>query len=180
MEQVLVDVRDSIHRFLFEAKKCARKQCGFAGMLTAFSVILGVSEAVSGRRGNDALLKWFVSQMDDQGSWILLPESEVFSVAVVGEKLAEIRDSLAHQFSLPFDVFLVNNRRKAQKASRHKRSAYIISTREFIDIVRETVDKIIEASPDVVFDSNPRGIDRGAASRQVATTGAPPLSGSST
>lgn len=181
MPQVLADVRKSVHRFLVEAKKCARKQCGFASMLTAFPVILGVSEAVNGRAPNDTLFKWFVSRMDDQDSWIVLPESATFSETAVGQKLADVRDSLAHQFSLPSDVALVNDRRKARKAHMLRRHAYIISTREFVDAVRNTVGRIIEANPNTAFDpKSPRDISRGAADRRVLVAGVPPVSGSST
>jgi hypothetical protein len=179
MKQTLADAEDSINRFISEARMCAERECGFAAMLTAFPVILGVSEAVSREKTNDALFKWFVSQMDDRDSWILLPESVTFEEADVGEKLSDIRDSLAHQFSLPLDVTMVNGIAEVKDVSGRDSDKYFVGTREFVDAVRRTVGKIVESHPDAVLDPHPRGVDRGAANRVLLPGGEPSTSGSS-
>jgi hypothetical protein len=178
MKQTLADVEASINRFISEARMCAEGQCGFAAMLTAFPVILGVSEAVSGKQTNDALFKWFMSQMDDRDSWILLPESVTFEEADVGEKLSHIRDSLAHQFSLPLDVVMVNSIAEVKDMPGRDSDKYFVGTREFVDAIQRTVGKIVESHPDAVLDPHPRDV-RGAASRVPLTGDARSTSGSS-
>jgi len=179
MMQVLTDAKDSIDRFLLEAKMCAQKEYGFASMLTTFSVILGVSEAASEQTRNDDLFQWFVSQMDDRDSWLVVPDSETFTESGVGKKLAQIRNSLSHQFSLPSDVMLVNSIAEARIASGQKPDRYYISTQEFVGAVKSAVHRIVECYPKATFDSDQKGIDRRMANRVVASTGAPHSPGSS-
>ena len=152
MGQKLADAKESIDRFLYEARKCAESEYGFAAMLVVFSVILGVSEAVSRKRRNDDLFEWFVSQMSDKESWILLPEFEKFEEDTIGEKLSDIRNALAHQFSLPVDVVMVNSISEVRWVSKREDHRYYIGTREFVEAVRRTVDKIVKSHPSVVLD----------------------------
>lgn len=179
MAQLLADTKHSIDRFLDEAKTCAEKECGFAAMLTAFSVILGVAEAVKGPVGAEVLLEWFVSQMDDATSWLVLPDSLSFTEAGIGKKLKETRHSLSHQFSLPSDVVLVNSIVQVRGRRERNPGKYFIGTQEFAAAVRSTVDKIVESSGGAAFDPDPRGTTRGVADRVRPVAGSPEESGMS-
>lgn len=166
MSQRLSDVRSSIDRFVYEAEKCAKKEYGFAALLTIFPVILAVSEAIKPGRDNKDLVRNLLAQMDDKTSWVILPRSaSKLSDYDLAKKLTEIRDSLAHQLSLPSDVVLANNRSEARGIAEEHPQMYILSTIEFISAVRQTVQELIEAHPSAILDSHPRVEPRGAADR---------------
>jgi hypothetical protein len=171
MSLALAETKSCIDRFLLEAEKCAEQEYGFAAMLTVFSVILGVAEAVINRSRNEELFRWFVSQMGDRSSWIVIPDSSSPTAIEIGKKLAQTRDSLSHQFSLPVDLELVNSIQQVELEPDPPK--YYIGTKEFVDAVISTIDKIVQSNGDVEFDSNQRGINRGVANRVVRTGGSP-------
>ena len=147
--------QDSIKRFILEARESARgreqQRFGFAAMLTVFPVILAVSEAVNGRQSNKELIIAFVHQMIDKTSWLLAPRSNL-SDDDIGTKLAEVRDSLAHQLSLTPEILLDNTNEEAEEISEIYRDKYIISTKEFIDAAEGTVCRVSKTHPDVPWD----------------------------
>jgi hypothetical protein len=172
MRKNLADVRSSIDRFILEAEQSAGEELGFAAMLTVFPVILAVSEAVNRVKGNEKLLRQFVHEMLDKTSWLITPVVGP-SDDIIAKKLAEVRDSLAHQLSLPLDVRLVNTNSDAKQDSKNNPDKYIISTTGFISVVKQTINKIIASNPTMDFDPKPR-IPRGSALRFVSS-----ISGSS-
>lgn len=162
MRQTLADISDGLHRFLLEAEKCAEQEYGFAAMLTVFPVMLGIAEAMQGPTSNASLLTWFVSRMDGVGSWMLSPTGTEASPNVVGEKLADIRDSLAHQFSLPSDVVMANCLNDAQQIAEKSPEVYVLATRDIVREVGRTAHRIVEENPRRRFDPHKRqrGVNR--------------------
>ena len=180
MPQTLDGAKDSIARFFIEAKGCVEGEFGFSAMLTAFSVMLGVSEAVYGNYGIASLIKWFFSQMNDKTSWLILPtQVSAQNQNEIGKKLADLRNGLAHEFSMPSDVLLAKNVQSAAEKKDHHLDKYIIAINEFLDAVSRTVDGIVKSNPGAVLDANPRGVDRATGLRLEEGTGSTPLSGSS-
>ena len=111
----LINAQESIQRFIFEARKCAEQELGFAALLTVFPIILAVLEAVvrAKRRIQESkhipekdVLSVFMPSIHDRRSWLFTPNS--LSDTDLATKLIDIRDSLVHQISLPPDVFLTN------------------------------------------------------------------------
>ncbi|MFQ5811620.1 MAG: hypothetical protein ACE5I2_00270 [Anaerolineae bacterium] len=154
--RTLSDAQRSIERFICEARECAKQELGFAAMSTVFPVILAVSEAVNpSLEKNKNLLGAFVSRMVDKTSWLVAPMTNL-SNDDIATKLADVRDSLAHQLSLPDDVYLTNTSAEAKDLSKKHPNKYIISTVEFVDVVERTIRRIIQAHPAVVFDPRPR------------------------
>jgi len=174
MTKTLSDARDSVERFILEAERCAGQQCGFAAMLTIFPVILAVSEAVgtaSGLLSIEQLLQALVGRMLDKTSWLVAPVT-ILSDDDIGAKLAEVRNGLAHQLSLPDDVDLRNTIAEARDASQKYPDKYVISTVEFVDAVGRTVRCIIKDNPTVIFDpSSVRWPPRGPGLRVIFEDG---------
>lgn len=180
MPQTLKSAKGSIDRFLFEAMECAERECGFSAMLTAFSVILGVSEAVCRDNKIAPLITWFFSKMNDKTSWLILPTTTSLpDQNEIGKKLADLRNGLAHEFSMPSDVLLAKNRQSATEKASQYPNKYIISIKEFLGAVSRTVDEIVQCNPEAVLDANPRGVNRATAFRLEEGTKSAPLSGSS-
>jgi hypothetical protein len=166
--QTLADVRGSVERFLTEASTCAKKECGHSCLLTLFPVMLGLAEAMcKGGGDNKELLTWFISEMSDTASWLVRPSSASPTKESVGEFLKQVRDSLAHQCSLPLNAHLDNNIESAKATSARNPDKYVIGTSDLTQAVRETAIRIIEANPNVVFDPDQksRGYDRGTSNR---------------
>jgi len=181
MPQTLTDAKESIDRFLLEAMQCAERDCGFSAMLTGFSVILGVSEAVYGEYGIGPLIRWFFSTMSDKTSWLILPtEASPQNQNEIGKKLADLRNGLAHEFSMPLDVLLAKDIKSATEKKGQYPDKYIIAIKEFLEAVSRTVDGVVGSNPEAGLDANPpRGIDRATATRLEGGTESAPLSGSS-
>jgi hypothetical protein len=179
MPQTLSSVRCCIDRFLLEAEECAEREYGFASMLTGFAVMLAVSEAVNGRPNNRDLLSWFISRMGEDRDWIVLPLNVPSSLGLVTNKLIELRDSLAHQLSMPCDVLLAGDRTSAEREAQRSPGKYIIITRQFVDAIRHTVQRIVASNPETTLDPSihRRRIQRAAATRLEGRTGSPGLSG---
>jgi hypothetical protein len=123
-------------------------------MQTVFPVVLAISEAVKpSLRGNEALLTHFVHEMNDITSWLITRQSHPNPTeAEVARKLDEVRDGLAHQLSLPNDVILADDMGKARRMAKSEPQKYVISTLDFIEVVRETVEKLIQSHPQVILD----------------------------
>jgi len=156
MGKNLADTSDSVDRFILEAEQCASQELGFAAMLTVFPVILAVSEAVNpNTSGNERLLEQFVRQMPDKTSWLITPVARPPD-NIIAKKLVDVRDSLAHQLSLPLDVHLVNTNTDARQLSRGNPDKYVISTAGFVDAAKQTIRKIITSNPNANFDPHPR------------------------
>ena len=154
--RTLSDAQSSIDRFIHEARECAKQELGFAAMSTIFPVMLAVSEAVNpSARTDENLLRAFVSNMIDKTSWLVVPVANL-SDDDIARKLAQVRNSLAHQLSLPDDVYLTNTHAEAKDLSKKHPNKYIISTVEFVDVVERTIRRIIQAHPAAVFDPSPR------------------------
>jgi hypothetical protein len=161
MPQTLADAQISVDHFVQEAKKCAEtKICagephtlGFASMLTAFTVILSVSEAVFRDHYNFPLLKKFVSEMQDKTSWLFAAKANPSPSGVdIAQTLTEVRNGLAHELSLPNNVMLANSSTTARELSKTNTDKYIISTIDFVSAVEVTVNKLIAANPKSDFD----------------------------
>lgn len=177
--QTLKNAKKSTDRFLSEASECAERECGFSSMLTAFSVILGISEAAYRDYGIEPLIKWFISKMNNKTSWLILPSTgSSQNENEIGKKLADLRNGLAHEFSMPSDVLLAKNRQSATEERDHYPNKYIISIKEFLDAVSRTVDEVVQSNPEAVLDANPRGVNRATAIRLEEGTESAPLSGS--
>ena len=180
MPQTLGSAKGSIDRFLFEAMECAERESGFSAILTAFSVILGVSEAVYQGDRILPLIKWFFSKMNDKTSWLILPTTAAsHDQNEIGKKLADLRNGLVHEFSMPSGVLLAKNRQSAMEKKDQCPDKYIISIKEFLDVVRKTVDEIVDSNREAVLDANPRGVDRATAIQLEDETESVLLSGSS-
>lgn len=180
MRQTLDSAKNSIDQFFIEAKGCAEREFGFSAMLTAFSVMLGVSEAVRGDYGIASLIRWFFSEMIDKTSWLIVPtQVSPQNQNEIGKKLADLRNGLAHEFSMPSDVLLAKNRQSATEKKDQYPDKYIIAIKEFLDAVNTTVDKIIQANPEAVLDANRTGVNRATGLRLEGGAGSAPLSGSS-
>ena len=106
-------IRGSVHRFLYEAKKCAEQEYGFAALLTAFPVILSISEALyykgdpSGKKPSDKeLFNIFVELIQNEDKNWLLTRNK--NKNIQNDKIVYIlndtRNSLAHQNSLPVNI----------------------------------------------------------------------------
>lgn len=179
MPQTLRSSKDSIDRFLREATECAERECGFSAMLTAFPIILGISEAVQGNYGIEPLIQWFFSKMNDRTSWLILPTNTSPDQNEIGKKLADLRNGLTHEFSMPSDVLLAKNTQSATEKKGQYPNKYIISIKQFLGAVSRTVDEIVQSNPEAVLDANPRGVNRATAIRLEEGTESAPLSGSS-
>jgi len=179
MPQALDSARGSIGRFLHEATKCAEIECGFSAMLSAFSVILGISEAVYHDNRIVPLIMWFFSKMNDKTSWLILPTAASHDQNEIGKKLADLRNGLAHEFSMPSDVLLAKNIQSATEKKDRYPDKYIINIKEFLDAVRKTAGEIVDSNPQAVLDANPRGVNRATAILLGDETESVPLSGSS-
>ena len=189
-KRTLSDAQQSIQRFIFEARRCAEQELGFAALSTTFPAALAVTEAViKAIRASDAsrrderittkyLMKMFVPFIGDRASWLITPSASI-SDDELAIKLADIRDSLAHQLSLPTDVFLTNTSSDIREASRERPDKYVISTVEFINAVEKALQHIIGKHPNVEFDREPR-IKRAPANRVhlMRTSGSSGSSGS--
>jgi hypothetical protein len=180
MPQTLVSAKDSIERFLREAMECAERRCGFFAMLTALSVMLSVSGAVHGIDTIATLIQWFFSEMNDKTSWLILPtNTSPPEQNGIGKKLADLRNGLVHEFSMPSDVLLANNMQSAMKKKNQYPDKYIIAINEFLDAVKKTVDQVVQSKPEAILDANPRNVVRATAIRLGEGIESPPLSGSS-
>lgn len=157
----------SISRFIFEAKECAHQELGFAAMQVIFSVILAVSEAVNPNlhRGDERLLKAFVPEMTDKTSWLIAP-SGILPDNDIAELLNQVRNALAHQLSLPTNVYLVNTRADAEEFSKKHPTRLFISTGEFVSAVESTVHQLVKSHPQAIWDPHPRH-PRGPADRLI-------------
>jgi hypothetical protein len=157
----LSDAQESIARFIYEARRCAEQELGFAAMLTVFPVILAVAEAIvranysvgSTRIHDKDLMRLFAPSISFQPTWL---NGTGRSDDQIANKLIDIRDSLVHQISLPADVVLTNTRSDLLKLEKENPDRFIVSTTEFISAVEEALRLIVAKHSTVAFDAKPR------------------------
>lgn len=155
-KKTLLDACGSIQRFLLEARQCANQGLGFAAMSTIFPVILAVSEAINpALDGATSLIRAFVPNMADKTSWLIAPVKGL-SDDDIAEKLAQVRNSIAHELSLPDDMYMTNTYAEARSLSQEHPDKYFISTVEFVNVIQLTVSRLLLAYPHVAFDPDPR------------------------
>lgn len=178
MSQTLLSASSDIDYFIAEAEECAKQKRGLAAISTIFPVILSVSEAIGRHSGtlvsydNKSLFENFVRKMDDK-SWLIsrLPQT-VLTDEDIATELSHIRDSLAHQISLPDYVGMINTKSEAKEfLKEHHKTSRVLSVAEFVTAVKATVSEIIKKHPHAVLDSNPQGIARLPATRVILQSG---------
>ncbi len=170
MTQRLGQVQEHIDRFVREARKCAQCEMGFAATLTIFPVVLGVSEAIAGRERPDLdLIESFLREMPDPSGWMVMPQSTANLTPIIAEKLAGVRNGLAHASSLPSDVRLANDMEDAARHSKQHPSSYIVSVTDFVEAVEITAANLIKLHPDATFDRRSDAVERGVADRDKPT-----------
>jgi hypothetical protein len=139
--------RESINLFIKESEICIENKCGYSAMLTIFSVIFAISEATIENKNNkndSKLIEHFINKMSDLSWFMMNGQKGLNSKATISKSLIEIRDGLSHQISLPIDVGMVNNQSEKDLYNANLEITYIISVKEFITSVKETVDSIID------------------------------------
>jgi hypothetical protein len=152
MPTMLSSAKASVDRFLKEARCCAICEHGFAAMLTAFSVLLAVQEAIEGSSATDAkLFADFVPTMTAKAAWFHSP-STTATDSDISTALIELRNALAHELSMPDRVKLANNAAEVGQVRRQWLDANIIAVWEFVDDVWVTVHSLIATHPGVVMD----------------------------
>jgi len=155
MPTTLSDAKGSVDRFIKEARCCAMCEHGFAAMLTAFSVLLAVQEAVNGSRASDAdLIAGFVPHMMAKTSWFHKPVVPA-SDNDIARALGELRNALAHQLSMPEAVKLANDTSELAVVRGQWPQADILSVLEFVDDVLVTANSLIAAHPTKAMDPDP-------------------------
>lgn len=171
MNMTLGQVHSSIGDFLDHAKECATHGHGFSALLTVFPIIEGVSEALLGGANRPSikdLFQKFIAEMNDKSSWIITPQATHFSDEDLADKLTALRNGLTHEFSLPTDIRLANNKQDAQVLRALHPGACFVCTTEFVCAVEQTVGRIVTSNPSVAFDPRPpSSVSRGAAERQL-------------
>jgi hypothetical protein len=174
MPKQFKDVEESVKTFAREARWCAKKDRGFAAMLTIFPPILGLTESLL--KGQGLKKSWpekflfLADRLPVASGWMVGPPDAVLSKDVVGPKLKSVRDSLAHQMSLPKDVDLATTRRRAERLARANPSKYVIITTDFVSGARSTALRMIRDYPTVRFDPWSDDLSRGAANRILVKT----------
>ena len=165
----LWDAQGSINRFVYEARECAARQLGFACLSTLFSVVLAVGEAIHPGRANDEqLVEVFVMAMSDKSSW-LATGSPPPSDSALAKQLVGVRNAMAHELSLPFNVLLANSNEEAVLISAANPGKAVISTAGLTQAVGETAEDLVRKYPAALFDPLPRLGPRGPADRLDAT-----------
>ena len=179
----LFEAKDDIQCFMDQAREAALEGLGFPAMLTIFPVIEVVSEAILYETGvipkgkpvsNLCLFRYFIAEMTDRVSWLSAPRSVASpSSNTIADKLADVRNGLAHEGSLPRDVRLVNSRAEGTRENSDHPDKWILSTSEFVNAVATTVDDLVKRYPGACIDPDPRhqALDRDVAQRVVTPAG---------
>jgi hypothetical protein len=154
----LINASKSLNDFISEARKCNDElNMGFSPMLLAFSVILGVGEAITTETQILKQLNDFTNKDNNHSLWIY-KNYEALSNETLTQLLKELRNALAHNASTPHNVFLVCSADKL-KGTSVRNGNIIICVKEFLDAVEEYVNKMVAARPNVTFDAHaPRNI----------------------
>jgi hypothetical protein len=180
MAQYLKDVQPTLERFLVEAETCAKQELGFAAISTALSIILAVGETFhqthTAKRTKDRdriAIKHFVKHMRDRAWYVKTrsPKSDL-SDEELSIILAEVRNGIAHQLSLPLHIGMVNN--KEQLKAIHQLGPNVLDAlcvQEFVHSVRAAVADIVEQRPTAVLDFNSQNLafKRAPAERYTTT-----------
>lgn len=173
------EVMESIEHFLREAKECAQTKTtstkgetgvlGFAAMLTIFSAITAVSEAIIEDRNIEKLFDFFIEKMEQYDSFLI--QSPLSTSNNCEEIVRNVRNGLVHAMSLPPKVLLASNKEDANKYMQDNPGQYdcIIGLLEFIEEVEKTVNCLVKDYSDKDFD--PRGTKNFGAVRLVAPSG---------
>lgn len=172
MPTSLKEANHLISRFLEEAEKCLDFECGYPAMMTVFSVILAVSEAILGksskikRYSEEELINNFVDKMSDK-AWFIANGASPRDDEIIRRHLYEIRNGLSHQLSLPNDILLIGSAADLGEKT-VLNVAYIVSVEGFLRSVRRTIedlannDEYSSRTMDPNFGgfrlSNPRGL----------------------
>ena len=149
------EVKKSIKHLIHEARICAETEVkintdqekgvlGFAAMLTIFPVMISVSEAISGQRGEvNKPINDFATRMKNDNRWLITPLSSPQNIK--HDTLVDIRNGLVHAVSLRPRTLLTKNITEAQVYWVDGPGKYdcIIGIKEFIDEVGRTVDRIV-------------------------------------
>ncbi len=144
-------VKNAVKDFVSEARACVEQNLGLAAILTIFSVIFAVVESVIHEDDHEKLFRYFVDQMDDTPSWLLSPKIPKLSNDKIVDLLTEIRNSLAHQCSLPKNVALKNT----VKQTSPSKFKYTITLKTFIDEAEKALSQIINDNPQAIFELSP-------------------------
>ncbi len=164
MPTTLSDAKASIERFMKEARCCAVCELGFAAMLTAFSVLLAVEEAVLGPSDIDDLIGGFLPSMKSTNNWFHSPVATPTDQIIAGA-LVELRNALAHELSMPTGVKMVNTAPQAATAQQQWPGSHVVSVVEFVEDVGATALTIVAANPNAVMDPSQAGrLQRGSIS----------------
>mgnify|MGYP001347480972 FL=1 len=172
MSKTLCQAQQEIYCFIDEAEKCLEFECGYSAMMTVFSVILAVSEAILGkssknkRYSEEVLINNFVEKMSDK-AWFIANGASPRDDETIKRQLYEIRNGLSHQLSLPNDIFLIGTAADLGEKT-VVNVAYILSVEGFLRSVRRTIEDLANRveyssrSMDPNFGcfqlSNPRGL----------------------
>jgi len=156
MPKTLSDARTSIERFMKEARCCAVCELGFSAMLTAFSVMLALQEAIVGPSGIDNLIGGFVRLMNAKNKWFHSATATP-SDQVISDALTELRNALAHELSMPTGVKIVNVAAQAATALQQWPGSHVVSVEEFVEDVGATALVIVAAYPNTVMDPTQSG-----------------------
>ena len=146
MSTTLKDANHLISRFLDEAEKCMEIDCGYPAMLTVFSVILAVSEAILGksfkkkRYSEEVLINNFVDNMSDK-AWFIANGASPRDDETIKRQLYEIRNGLSHQLSLPNNIFLIGTAADLGEET-VVNVAYVVSVEGFLKSVRRTIEDL--------------------------------------
>lgn len=173
------EVRACIDHFLREAKECAQTKTisskgetgvlGFAAMLTIFSVITAVSEAIIKDRNIEKSFDFFIEKMKQFDSFLIQPSSASNNCK---EAVRNVRNGLVHAMSLPPKVLLARNKEDANKYMKDNPRSYdcIIGLLEFIEEVERTANCLVKDYSDNDF--NPKGTKNFGAAGLVLPSGA--------
>jgi hypothetical protein len=146
MSVTLKESKVSIISFIQEAEKCLENDCGFPAMLTAFSVMLAVSEAVLGKSPKNErytegeLISSFIDKMHSK-NWFKSHQSISTDDEIIKEKLCAIRHGLSHQLSMPDDIFLIQNAQDLENLA-VANVAYSISVEDFLQSIKCTIEEL--------------------------------------
>ncbi len=108
-------VKKSIGHLVREAKACAGTELeingefgvlGFASMLTIFSVINSISEAILNDRNIEKTITHFVREMGSSTSWLI---KAPFYSDTDESVIIKVRNGLVHAMSLPPRILLAKN-----------------------------------------------------------------------
>lgn len=181
MPRKLVNTKDTIDRFIYEAEQCAKQELGFAAMLTIFPVMLSISEAVAKHTGklsisdsNDLpLFQEFVPYMTDK-TWLRSRKKVSLSDNDIAEELYHLRNALTHELSEPNYIGLINTEPEVKEfLKENPKVTRAVCVVEFVEAVKVTVEMLVKKYSHADLDLNPK-IPRSPAKRVIL-----PLSGTS-